>query len=224
MKKFIFITAILFTTAMFGQDRIVEKLGYFATVKVYDGLSVNLIKAKENRVEIYGKDASDVKATTSGGVLKIKMKAKQIFSGYRTFVDLYYTELDLVDANEESKVVSKETLKPLDFEVKTQEGAIVELNIKAEKITIKAVTGGKIILSGSADVQDITINTGGHFNGEELKGQQIKVTVNAGGTASVNGKRLVTATVRAGGTIDIYGNPARIDKTKFIGGKINEKY
>lgn len=223
MRTFFLTALFLVSFSIQSQERIEQKLGYFATLKVFDGLSVKLIKAKENKVAIYGENAQDVKAVTSAGKLKLRMKTKRAFKGYNTFVDVYYTELDVIDVNEEAMISSDEVFNSLDMIIRAQEGGEINVKVAVEKLVAKAITAGKIYINGTAEVQEISIGTGGQFMGKDLISKQTQVTVSAGGTASVNAKRLVVAKVRAGGTINIYGNPARIDKQKFVGGKIIEK-
>jgi len=49
------------------------------------------------------------------------------------------------------------------------------------------------------------------------------VSVFAGGKAFVNSKEYVEANVTAGGTIEIFGNPDKVDEDKTFGGSIIRK-
>lgn len=87
----------------------------------------------------------------------------------------------------------------------------------------KAVSGGRIEVSGITKNQDVQVNTGGFFEGDLLKTEQTTVQVSAGGNAYINASEYVNAKVRAGGTIRIYGKPKAIDQQTVLGGTIVEQ-
>ena len=82
------------------------------------------------------------------------------------------------------------------------------------------MTGGIINVSGSSKNQDISIYTGGVFNGEELQTEKTEVSINAGGEAYVNASEKVEVRIKAGGDVFIYGNPKVVDKNRVLGGRI----
>ena len=104
-----------------------------------------------------------------------------------------------------------------------KEGATINLKVDAQKVNVKAVTGGVIELSGAAANQDVVIMSGGVLKSKNLHTSQTTVTVSAGGNAEVNASTLVDAKVKAGGTISIYGKPKQINQQTILGGKIEEK-
>ena len=71
---------------------------------------VNLIKSNENKAVITGANTDKVNFVNSDGILKIRMEITKIFSGYRTFVDLYYAQdLLVIDVNEDARIGSEDT-------------------------------------------------------------------------------------------------------------------
>ncbi len=216
--------ALLFifcTTALLAQDSKTEIVGKFSEIKVFDGISANLIKSDENKVVISGEDISDVAVVNKNGKLKIRMEIDKIFSGHRTFVEVYFTEpIDVIDVNENAYIASDHVFDQTSIAIKAQEGGEADLKVAVEKVNVKAVTGGMIELSGDAVNQDIFINTGGQCEADELETEQTTVSVSAGGKAYVNATELVEAKVKAGGIVRIYGDPKVIDKKTFLGGKI----
>ncbi len=206
-----------------GQDeKITRELKRFTQVKAFDGLSVNLIKSDANRAVISGANTDKVAIVNNNGVLKIRMQIDKIFSGYRTFVDLYYTEkIVVIDVNEDARISSKETLKQNVLELKAQEGGEVVVNAEVEQSLIKSVTGGVIRAEGYSDNQDVLINTGGMYEGKNFKTKFTTVNVNAGSTAEIFATDYVKATVKAGGEVQVWGDPSKMDEKTVFGGKIN---
>ena len=205
-----------------GQEgQITHELKTFSELKAFDGLSVNLIKSDVNRAVITGENTKKVAVVNNSGVLKLRMEIDKIFSGYRTFIDLYYTgPLKIIDVNEDARISSEETIQQDIIELRAQEGGELQLNCQAEQLLIKSVSGGEIITKGFSDNQDVIINTGGIYNGKEFKTEFTTVTVNAGGNASIYATNYVNANVKAGGRVFVYGDPLKMDEKTVFGGKI----
>lgn len=219
---FILFIALAFFLHAYGQDNTVTiELSEFKEIKAFDGLSVNLIRSDENKVVITGANTGKVAVVNNDGILKLRMEIDKLFSGYRTFVDLYYAQaLVIIDVNEDARISSKEPLTQEVLEMKAQEGGEILAPIKVQQLLIKAVTGGVITASGEADNQDIIINTGGVYEGKEMKTRFTTVNVNAGSRAEIYAETYVKATVKAGGEVLVYGNPDRMEEKTVFGGKI----
>ena len=114
MKQLLFIAVLVFASGILqSQDEKINRgLEQFRELKVFDGISVNLIKSNENKAVISGANTTKVAIVNNSGVLKIRMEIDKIFSGYRTFVDLYYSgTLVVIDVNEDARISSRETLQ-----------------------------------------------------------------------------------------------------------------
>lgn len=221
-KPIFFIAFFLFLQGISSQEeKILQGLSAFNEVKAFDGLSVNLIKSDENKVVITGANINKVAVVNNSGVLKLRMEIDKIFSGYRTFIEVHYNQtLTVIDVNEDARITSEEKFVQDVLELKAQEGGELEISSETEQLLIKAVSGGDVIASGSADNQDIIINTGGTYEGERLKTKFTTVSVNAGGEANIYATDYVKANVKAGGKVFVYGNPKKMDEKTVFGGKI----
>lgn len=223
MKPWIICFILLFGIQVIrSQDeKITVKLDAFTELKAFDGLSVNLIRSSENKAIITGANTEKVAVVNNEGILKLRMEVTKIFSGYRTFVDLYYTgPLVVIDVNEDARISSEETLQQDILEVKAQEGGEVIIDALVEQMLIKSVTGGVITATGSSDNQDVAINTGGVYQGKDFKTKFTTVNVNAGSTAEIYATDYVKANVKAGGEVQVYGDPTKMDEKTVFGGKI----
>lgn len=222
MKKILFFLLCGFISQVTAQEgTITMELESFNEVKGFDGISIELIRSSDNRAEISGANTSKVAIVNNKGVLKIRMNIDKIFSGYRTFVKLYHSEdLKIIDVNEDARIFSNDVISQNVLDVRAQESGELQLNCQVEQLLAKAVTGGDIVLKGFADNQDIVINTGGSFHGQEFKSKFTTVKVNAGGNASVYATNYVKADVKAGGTVKVYGDPEKMDEKTVFGGKV----
>lgn len=220
MKNALIALAILITGAISAQKPISKTVGEFTELKVYDLINVEMIKSKDNKVEISGKNASEVVIINKDGILKIRLNLEESFDGNKTDVKLYYTAVDIIDVNEGSSVSSQEQINQFEIELRAQEGGLINLNIETKETKIKAVTGGIIELEGKTDNQDVTIGTGGILRAENLESIKAKVAIRAGGEAYMNAIELLDIKIRAGGDVYIYGNPKEVKENTALGGRI----
>ncbi len=220
MRTFI-IAALLLTTTLFNAQNPLDKnVGDFTEIKVFDLIEVNLIKSSSNRVTITGDDVEDVEIVNKDGKLKIRMKFDKIFNGDRTFVSVYYTDLKIIDGNEGAFITSNELITQDYIELRAQEGARLKIGLDVSKVSIRAVTGGIVETKGKAISQDITLNTGGIYEGQSFETQNTSVNIKAAGEADVHASRVVDAKVLAGGDVFIYGNPQTVNEKTSLGGRI----
>ena len=166
MRTILAIALVITTSLLTAQNPIEKGVGDFSEIKVFDLIEVNLIKSDTNRVEITGDDIEDVEVINKNGTLKIRMKLDKIFNGEKTFVAVYYTTLKVIDGNEGAFISSNELITQDYIELRAQEGARLKIGLDVKKVDIKAVTGGIIETRGKAVSQDITLNTGGMYEGK----------------------------------------------------------
>ena len=142
------------------------------------------------------------------------------FNGKRTFVKLFYKKIDIIDVNEGAKVVSKSLFKQYELELKAQEGGEISVITDTKLLSIKTVTGGIINASGTTGSQNITIRTGGVYEGSSLQALNSEIKIKAGGVADVKSSELIEVRIVAGGDLIIHGKPKNIKQTKIVGGRI----
>ncbi len=220
MKSITTILILLVSIASYAQRMVEKEVGNFNEIKVFDLIEVNLINSTENKVIVKGRNTESVKIINDNGILKLRMQLEERFDGNQTFVEVYYTDIDIIDANEGSEIVSAETIEQNKIELRAQEGGRIKVGLQVNFAEIKSVTGGIIEASGLAKSQEVTLNTGGIFEGSSLKTQDTKVRITAAGEAEVYAAQKVDIKVTAGGDVTVYGNPKEINKKKFAGGRI----
>src|SRR5690606_30228221 len=136
MKNYIIVLCCLFGSfTLVAQDNLTKDLGEFHEIKVYDGLSVTLIKGDKNQAVISGKNASAVVLVNKNGKLKIRMNINEVFNGYTTYVTLYAKNMiNLIDVNENAFVSSEDTFSQVDMDLNAQEGGEIELTLDLQRL------------------------------------------------------------------------------------------
>ena len=82
------------------------------------------------------------------------------------------------------------------------------------------MTGGIIETRGKAISQDITLTTGGIYEGRSFETKNTSVNIKAAGEADVHASKVVNAKVFAGGDVFIYGNPESVNENTTLGGRV----
>lgn len=222
MKRIILVVFVLLTQLNYSQTTI--NLGDFDKIKVFDQLNVTLIPSTENKIEVTGTNQANVEIVNRNSLLKIRISLTKILEDNKDLkVNLYFKNIQSIDANEGSMVSCKTVFKQTTMELSVQEGAMIEAELDVDNATAKLNSGGIINLSGKAVTQKTTITSGGILNAKNLETSQTNVSITAGGSADVNASTFVEAKVNAGGTITIFGKPKQIKQQAFAGGTIIEK-
>lgn len=219
MKNIIVAASVfLFSQVALAQTK---TIGAFTSLKVFDKIPVELVSSSSYKADISGAKSDDIEFVNSGNELKVRMKTLKLMQGDDVKVVIYYKNLNSVQASQGAKITSSDVVKASKLQVTSNEGSQIDLAVDASVIEGKSNTGGIIKLTGKADSQSVVVNTGGQYDGQNLKTNITSITTNAGGQASVNASKTIDATTRAGGVIDVYGNPKTRNDKKVIGGKIN---
>ncbi|WP_136466210.1 head GIN domain-containing protein [Flagellimonas onchidii] len=221
MKKLLILGVFLFSTVTFSQRMIDTEVGDFNKIKVFDLIEVNLIQSDEDRIVIKGRNVDDIIWMNRDGVLKLRMQLDKKFMGEDTLIEVFYTDLDVIDSNEGAQITCNELVKKDKIELRAQEGASIRIGMDVEYADVRAVTGGIVQASGLAKNQSVVINTGGIFDGRALRTLSTDVKISAGGEADVFASEQVDINVKAGGDVNVYGKPKKVYKNTFIGGRIH---
>lgn len=220
MKKIVY-TLLLISSIAFSQTE--KKVDDFTKVSSFDKIDVQLIPSNENKVILQGKDADQVELVNKNGELKIRMPFGKLLQGDAISATVYFKKLDAVEANEGSRIASKDEISAINFDIICKEGSEIKLlNLQASRLQVRTSAGSIVTIKGSVKNQDILSNSGGKYDGQDCITEQTVVTVNAGGMAHVYATDLVDAKTRAGGEIRIYGKPKQINEKKIAGGTIEQ--
>lgn len=220
MKK-LSLLLVLTCSMVFAQEQITKNVGDFNTLKVFNGLKVEIQKSNSSKIEITGSQSEEVTVKNSNGILKIRLKFPDSFTAEGVKILLFYdTSITVLDANEGAMIVSDEKIIQQQLEVKVQEGAKIKAQVDIKYLVVKAVSGGNIKLSGSTQNQTIEANTGAVYEAYDLESKQTVVVAASGANVKVNTTEVLDAKVLFGGTIYYRGNPEVLKTKKIIGGTI----
>ena len=224
MKHTFLLTTLLITFFSFSQNQTNRDPGDFHKLQTYDLIKVNLIKSNENKAVISGKHTGSVVIKNKNGELKVRMGVEKRLSGSETKVDLYYKNIYRIEAKEGSFVFSKDTIIEPSLFIKSESGARVSLKVNTSDLVSRALSGGKITLTGTARHNKIDAYTGGWVNAKNLTTQTTKVFIKAGGVVDVYATALLELDLKAGGEANVYHKTSKIVEKITLGGVVNYLY
>lgn len=220
MKKIALLAFLTLSQFVIAQDA-TRTLGDFSTVRVFDKLTVLLVRANENKIVISGHNAGDVEVVQKKNDIKIRMKLTKMLQGEDISITLYYKNIDQIEASEGSYVSSQDIFKATAFELNAKEGARIKVSLDVDKLKSKLNSGGIIDVKGSASNHESSLTSGAILHAKDLKTKQTTIGISAGGEADIYASDFVEASTTAGGDIDVYGNPKQVNKKNTAGGDIN---
>lgn len=224
IKKNLQIVFLLLITSVSAQTVITKTIGDFSTLKVYNGIAVELIASTEQKVEITGVKATKVKIKQVDSTLKIVLRFPELFAEGKAHVKLYYNkEITTIDGNQ-GAVITGKGFQQDQLVVKAQERAFVNLNIKVKHLEVVPVSGGIIKLTGTAKSQHVSADLYGIYHGYSLAvSGNSTVKAGTGAKAEILAGESLNAKVNFGGSIFYKGNPNVILNKKVAGGIIQKR-
>ena len=228
MKRITYLFLFLISITTFSQEKLTKNLGDFNTLKVYNGIEVELIKSNEQKIEITGEKSEKTKIKNVNNTLKLSLpfslKPENNSADGKILVKLFYNKnIAVIDANEGSTITGKD-LNQDKLTVKTQERAYINLVVNVKHLEIKASSGGIIKLSGECKNQNIDLDLYGVYHGFNLNSSgNTTVKSGTGAKAEVLAGETLNAKVSFGGSIFYKGNPEVVKDKKVIGGIIQKR-
>ncbi len=220
MKK-ILLLLLLTTSLTFSQEKITKSLGDYHTVKVFNGLEVELIKSNKNKIEITGSKSNEVVVKNVNETVKLSLSLLEKLSRDEVNIKLFFAgELHTINANEASKIVCADKIKQQNLDLKAESAGRIELEVNIEYLQVKSYAAGEIILEGKAKNQDVIVNSGGIYKAKELVTKYTDISCSTGGKADINVEEMLDASSNLGATIKYTGKPKSIKKQESLGGNI----
>lgn len=224
MKKIFFYTLLVFVAFANAQTTINTTLEDYTTLKVYNGIDLELVKSNEQRIEISGEKADKVKIKNDGNTLRISMRFPETTADGKVKATLYFNKnIAVIDANEGATITGK-GFEQSKIEVKAQEGAFVNLVVNTKHLEVKSSSGGVIKLSGETKNQTVNVDLGGVYHGFNVTATDLSlVKSGSGAKAEINAGETLDAKVTFGGSIFYKGTPEVLKEKKVIGGTIEQR-
>ena len=208
----------LFSASVFSQQK---TIGEFTELIIKDGLHVTLISGDKNAISITSENEKGVTVTNRDGRLKISMKPFQTLKGIDANIELFFTgDISKIDVSRGAYLSVLDTLQTKELDIRSRKGAEIELSLFAKKVNYTANTGGKIIVAGEVEQQQIRISSGGTVDAQRTLSKESTAQITFGGSCEVQATSLFDLTTRFGGIGRVHGEPLKTVHNKTLGGSI----
>tara|TARA_B100000809_G_scaffold266794_1_gene331629 strand:+ start:2810 stop:3520 length:711 start_codon:yes stop_codon:yes gene_type:complete len=223
MKNRVVVLFLLVIASITAQNEVSVTLEKIEILKVHNGLTVNLIKSDEQKLEITGEKAGDVTFKNKKGTLKIGFNKGSSEASKKLKINLYYNSfIGELDASQGSVITSKEIFKQQQLSVISHDVSHIMLTVEIDYIKIKGLSGGNIQLKGFAKSQNINLVTGARYKGFDLESGQANLYVSTGSNAEVYATEVLDAKSKFGGKIFYKGRPKSVTIEESLGGKVTK--
>ena len=208
----------LFSASVFCQQK---TIGVFTELIIKDGLHVTLISGDKNAISITSENEKGVTVTNKDGRLKISMKPFETLKGVDANIELFFAgDISKIDVSRGAYLSVLDTLQTEELDICSRKGAEIELSLYAKKANYTANTGGKIIVRGEVEQQQIRISSGGTVDAQHTLSKESTAQIIFGGSCEVQATSLFNLTTRFGGIGRVHGDPLKTVHNKTLGGSI----
>ena len=227
----ILILSILFSSIVFAQQSETRPLQFFDELKAFGKVEVELKKGEKEsiNIEANGVRLSDVITEQKGNTLKVRLKTDAVIDDVlfekhkgRVKLVLTYTVLREIVVSAGAKVNSIYVLEGDKVRLNVNSGAQMEVSVNTSALDLNVSEGGLLRLHGQTGYQEAMVNTGGIYEGFDLKCNDAYVKLNMGGLAEIYADVKLDAACHLGGVIRYKGNPQGLTTSNTLGGRITE--
>lgn len=222
LRALIILILLGFAAASDAQET--RKLDHFDAVSVMGDISVTLVKGDTPSafIETDGIDADEITIYVKGKTLKIQL-IEGLFSDFdRVDITLTYNHLRAIRSSAGASVRTSGTITGDELNLRASSGGELFVDVDVNAIEASASEGGVLIISGQAEDQEVTVSTGGSYEGLELQCMRTYVKSNTGGMAEVVANKRLDANANTGGSIEYAGEPEIKNIRSLISGGIRK--
>ena len=195
------------------------KLSDFSQVDVQTKIKARLVASNESRVVVEGSQIDNIVVKQENDRVVIRVKSTKAIGSDPVPATVYYAApLTYLGASGESEILAQDVLKGGNIRIDASKGAFVQANVTADTLRASIAAGGQIQSGGDVTLVDVSIKTGGQFNGYELVADHAEATITAGGTAYLCHPDDQSAGWH-GGKVYCKG-PAKVDGRTTMGGTV----
>lgn len=221
LTPIIFAALFIQSIFAFAQNKVVRDVDSFDQVDISDNLNVVFIKSDIEKVTITAAGIGYDKIVTEsvGRVLKIRFKTG-IYKNTDVNIEVQYVKIRSVDAGNKAVLTFNDEITGDELNLKATGGAVINLKIDISALTASLSNGGRIEISGKADLQQVEANIGSKYNAYDLESENgfVKSNTNSDVVVWVTNKLEATAGSKA--ELKYRGKPAEVVSSTNLGGKI----
>jgi hypothetical protein len=219
-----FVIALFFFSSvnLIAQNKVVREIAPFDKVKISDDLKVTFKKADRENITIVAKGIGYDKIVTESSGRELKLKVKTgIFKDTDVQILVEYVKLRSIEATNKADIKFEEILTGDELILKASSNAVINVEVQVSALKASLSNGGRIEISGTADLQEVEANLGSKYNAYEFETENGYIKSNTTSDVVVWVKNRLEASAGSKAKLKYRGKPEDVQSSSSLGGKIS---
>jgi len=209
--------------ATIAQEYQLPLVSPFEQLRVNGGIHLQLVASDSLNLQVEGEAMPEnLVIELSENRLTLKTRT-QLKSTPSIPVKLFYTNLSTLHITRGAVVQSADTLKAQTLSLKVETGGKVELFIATDSLSARINQGADIILRGRSRSQQVNAYTLGNYLGYELETESTWIKAATGAQVKVNSTHYLNANATSKAFIGYLGSPEETEFKTSVGGEITQQ-
>ena len=214
-----------------GEDWKEERsVSTFTGLYVSSGIDVYLTQGNSEKLtlEVRGLEKDEVTSEIENGTLKLSIEGRGFDFwnwGGSNYVKAYLTfeQLNSIKASSGAEVVGKGTMSFTNLNLESSGGAEVQLDLKADDVSVSASGGANAVVKGSARTLNASGSGGADLDARELVVESCNANSSGGSDVYVNARNELRMKASGGSDIYYYGSAKVLSRSESGGSDIKRK-
>ena len=228
MKYLILVlTSLFFVNSALSEETVSYELSKFDQLIVIGNFPVEIVQS-ERKEAIVNKHSDEVDLknllfTYSNNTLTIKYSGSFVGAIDIHLILYHPSPISSIEARRGAEIRVNEAGEfesSVSYKADSGSKMLIE-NISAPLVKAEITKGGSIRLTGTTDIFEPTVKTGGTIAAVHLKSKEVNASVSLGGEIICAPTEKINAKVTSGGTISYTGNP-KVNEKITLGGTIEK--
>jgi hypothetical protein len=205
-----------------AQNKDVRDVPSFDKVKISDDLKVIFKKSDVEKVRISAEGIGYDKVITESSGRELKLRVKNgLFKDSDVSIIIEYVNLRSLIVTDKADVKFNEVLTGDEVNLKVNNNAVIIVEVKAAAVKASLSNGGRIEISGKANLQEVDANLGSKYNAYEFETENGFIKANTNSDVVVWVKNKLEATSGSKSEVKYRGKPKELISSTNLGGTIS---
>ena len=210
------------STSLIAQNKVVREIAPFDKVKISDDLKVTFKKADRENITIIAKGIGYDKIVTESSGRELKLKVKTgIFKDTDVQIVVEYVKIRSIEATNKAEIKFDDVLTGDELLLKASSNAVINVDVEVSALKASLSNGGRIEISGTADLQEVDANLGSKYNAYEFETENGYIKSNTKSDVVVWVKNKLEATAGSKAILKYRGKPEEVKSSSSLGGEIS---
>jgi len=207
-------TLLLWSVGTWAQEIATRTLSTFSQVEI-DGDFKVVLRAgnkEEARIESRGIPLDDIKIYVKDNTLYIKRKTnfKHLNKDSNATITVIFTKFTNLKNSGSSDVLVERKLEGKSYFIENKGSGKVEASFLCERLSVRQIGSGDIVLRGSTDKLEIELQGSGNVEAYDLQADSANIRILGSGDAKVTVTDSIEAKITGSGDIYYKGGPERV--------------